>query len=417
MFALIDCNSFFASCERVFDPKLDGKPVGILSNNDGCIIARSAELKALGVEMGTPFHELKPLIVRYGIIVRSSNYTLYGDMSRRVMSILTEFSPDIQQYSIDEAFIRLSLPAGKDYLEYGKLICGSVTQWTGIPVGVGIAPTKTLAKLANHRAKKQPDGVFLMPDDPMPVIGELPVDEVWGIGKRLCGKLQQMGIRTIRQFCAQDEGFIQKKFNVCLVRTLLELRGIPTIQEVDTDEPSQSISCSRSFGAEVTELQDLTEAVSNYTAQAAEKLRREKLCATAAEVYFQVRPEYGPVQQEGGFNGKTVTFSQPLSATTDLLRELSPLLPRIYQPGRRYKKAGIILFGLVDATNVQQDLFEPRRDAGKDKLYSTIDEINRKFGRNTVFHLSEGIARPWSMKREHLSPNYTTDWNDIPSAK
>lgn len=417
MFALLDCNNFFASCERVFDPRLDGKPIGILSNNDGCVISRSAELKALGVEMGTPFHELQPLIKRHGIIVRSSNYALYGDMSRRVMCVLAEFSPDVEQYSIDEAFLALNLSAGADYFEYGTKIRECVTQWTGIPVGVGFAPTKTLAKLANHIAKKRPEGVFVLPDDPFPVIGRLPVDEVWGIGRRLAVKLQQMGIRAIDQFCAMEQSDIRKRFNVNLARTQLELRGTPAVQEVDPEDASQSISCSRSFGTEVTELADLSEAVSSYAAQAAVKIRREKLLATAANVYFQLRPEYSPVALPGGFSDQTVVFSQPLSATSDILRELAPVLPRIYQKERRYKKAGIVFFGLVSATQVQQDLFAPTTDESKNKLYSVIDELNRKFGRNTVFHLSEGVSRPWTMKREYLSPNYTTSWDDIPTAK
>ena len=417
MFALVDCNNFYVSCERVFDLSLINKPVAILSNNDGCVISRSNEIKALGIKMGVPYFQLKPLIARHGIKIRSSNYELYGDLSKRVMTVLGDFSPDVEPYSIDEAFLLLSMSAGTDYFACGQQIRKKVLKWVGIPVGVGIASTRTLAKIANHIGKKSPEGVFVMPDNPSNILSKLPVEEVWGIGRRLSEKLNRLGISTAEQLRLQDDAFLRKQFNVCVARTALELNGTPALEMDSIEEPSQSISCSRSFGHPVIDLRDLSEAVAVYTSTAATKLRKENQKAAGANVYFQYYPEYGNVAKEGGITGTTVIFDFPTGDTSTMLNKITAVLPGIFIEGRRYKKAGVIFFGLESASSVQPDIFSYAESSKRDKLYETVDQINKQFGRKTIFHLAEGIQRPWTMKRDHLSPNYTTDWQQIPVVK
>lgn len=417
MFALVDCNNFYVSCERVFNPGLNNKPVAILSNNDGCVISRSNELKKLGVKMGIPYFQLKPLISRHEIIIRSSNYELYGDLSRRVMTILGDFTPEVEPYSIDEAFLHVSLPAGTDYFSYGQQIRNKVLKWVGIPVGVGIAPTRTLAKIANHIGKKSPDGVCVMPENPAAILSQLPVKEIWGIGSRLAEKLNRIGITTAEQLRTQDDAFLRQQFNVCVARTAIELNGTPALEMDSIEEPSKSISCSRSFGHPVVELSDLLEAVAVYTATAATKLRQEKLQAAGANVYFQYYPEYGKEALEGGIAAVNVAFDFPTDDTGLMLKKISAVLPAIFIDGRRYKKAGVIFYGLESALNVQPDIFNQAESSRRDKLYETVDRINKQFGKKTVFHLAEGIKRPWTMKRDHLSPNYTTEWKHIPLVK
>lgn len=418
MFALVDCNNFYVSCERVFSPTLEGKPVAVLSNNDGCIISRSNELKTLGVKMGTPFYQLKPFIARYGIEVRSSNYELYGDMSRRVMEILTGFAPEVEQYSIDEAFLQLTLPDADAYPDFGRRIRQTVMRWVGLPVGVGIAPTRTLAKIANHVGKKSADGVCVLNGDPTSVLAALPVGEVWGVGHRLAEKLERIGIRTAGQLGVADEAMLRKKFNVCVARTALELRGIPAVESGDIEAPSQSISCSRSFSYPVTALHELAEAVASYTAQAAVKLRKEKLKASGANVYFQYYPDYGNVSREGGISGTTINFPLPTGSTAAMMNAINPVLPGLFINGRRYKKAGVVFWGLEGGAKIDQPgLFDAPETARDERLYDAIDRLNRQFGSRTVFHLGEGIDRPWSMKRDHLSPCCTTRWDQLLAVK
>lgn len=417
MFALVDCNNFYVSCERVFDLSLVNKPVAILSNNDGCVISRSGELKTLGIKMGVPYFQLKPLIKAHGIVIRSSNYELYGDLSKRVMTVLGDFSPDVEPYSIDEAFLSLSLPAGAGYFAYGQQIRRRIMKWVGIPVGVGIAPTRTLAKIANHIAKKLPEGVFVMPEDKTSLLAQLPVEDVWGIGHRLADKLNRLGINTAGQLKSQDDAFIRRQFNVCVARTVMELNGTPALEMDSIGEPSKSISCSRSFGHPVIDLRDLTEAVAVYTSTAATKLRKENQKAAGANIYFQYYPEYGNQALEGGITGTTVIFDFPTGDTGTMLNKIAAVLPGIFIEGRRYKKAGVVFYGLESAAAVQQDIFSYAEASRRDKLYEAVDKINKQFGRKALFHLAEGVLRPWTMKRDHLSPNYTTDWTQIPVVK
>lgn len=427
MIGLMDCNNFFVSCERIFDLSLVGKPVAVLSNNDGCVISRSNELKALGVPMGMPMFELSALPFSRSIRMRSSNYELYGDISRRVMCALTEFVPSIEQYSVDEAFLHPELPPDADFFALGRNIRRSILQWIGVPVGVGFAPTKTLAKIANHIGKKRPEGVFVLPPDPSGVLANIPVGEVWGVGRRLVDRLVRRGIRTALDLARSDETDLRSRFHVGLARTALELRGVPCIEEIGDDEPSQSITYSRSFGHPVTLLSDLEESIAFYLSRAAEKLRREGQKAAGANLYFQYYPEYEPYAKPGGVSSATATFRRPTDDTVEMLKAAAPLLKGLFLPGRRYKKSGVTFFGLERETMEQPDLFSSAgsdsesppevANPARDGLFQAIDRINAKFGKGSVFLLSEGIKKTWTMKRSMLSGRYTTDWDSIPRVR
>ena len=413
MIGLVDGNNFFVSCERVFDPSLEGKPVAVLSNNDGCCISRSNEFKALGISMGTPYFQIRNVP---GLILRSSNYELYGDLSRRVISVLKTFVPDVEQYSIDEAFVYPMMKDGADFYEFGCQIRKRILKWVGIPCGVGFAPTKTLAKTANHIGKKLPGGVFVMPENPQEVLERTPVSEIWGIGRRLAPQLERIGIRNAWDLARQDVSAMQKKFSVNLGRTIMELRGIPCFEEDNPEEPSKSITCSRSFGYPVIEFQELEESVSVYTARAAEKLRQENLFASGVNIYFQMYPEYDPPLPAIS-TAATVVFSRPTDDTSRMLSEIKPKLPAIFLKSRRYKKAGVIFFGLESSGSVQPDLFSDNRKTERSELFRTVDQLNRKFGKGTIFTLSEGLEKKWQMKRDLLSKHYTTDWSDLMEVK
>ena len=418
MIGLVDGNNFYVSCERIFDPSLEGKPVAVLSNNDGCVISRSQECKALGIPMGAPGFQLKPRLAQTGLILKSSNYELYGDLSRRVIAVLGEFTPDVEQYSIDEAFLHVNGLPEEECFEFGCRIRRTVLKWIGIPCGVGFARSKTLAKIANHIGKKQASGVFVMPEDPRPVLETLPVGEVWGVGRRLAPKLALLGIRTAWQLAEADPNFLRRRCNVALAKTALELRGESLFEQEEMTELSRSIRCSRSFGRPVVELEELSEAVAHYTARAAEKLRNEKQRAAGVNVYFQYYPEYAPAALPGGFTGACVMFETPASGTSEMLRAILPRLRGMFLPGRRYKKAGVVFFGLESDHSRQMDLFSDSRKIEKEeRLSEAVDSINRRFGRGSVFHLAEGIRRPWSMKREMLTPCYTTCWEQIPEVE
>lgn len=416
MIGLVDGNNFFVSCERVFDPALEGRPVAVLSNNDGCCISRSNEFKALDIPMGTPYFKLKPLIARYGLILRSSNYELYADLSRRVIATLREFAPRVEQYSIDEAFIYPELGPQADYFFYGKQVRQTVLQWVGIPCGVGFAPTKTLAKIANHIGKKKPEGVFVMPEDLQSVLNRVPVSEVWGVGRKLAPKLERSGIRTAWQLSQQDVPRLRKQFSVMLGRTIMELRGTPCIEDDPPDELSQSITCSRSFGHPVIDFCDLEESVATYTASAAVKLRQEGQKASGVNVYFQMYPEYEPVRLEAAVTSTTIPFEQPTDDTGKMLSAIRPKLRGIFVEGRRYKKSGVIFYGLESGSVEQPDLFaeqQARQKQDRSELFKAVDLINAKFGKGSVFTLAEGISKPWQMRREMLSHSYTTKWDQL----
>ena len=418
MIALVDANSFYVSCERAFDPRLEGRPVAVLSNNDGCVISRSAECKALGIEMGTPFFKLR---ARAGeIVFRSSNYELYGDLSARIVQTLGTFSPDVEQYSIDEAFLHLSLPADTDWTALGAEIRSRVLRWTGIPCGVGFAPTRTLAKIANHIGKKRPGGVFAMPVDPAPLLAALPVEEVWGVGRRLAERLRRAGVRDARSLAEQPRDFFRRnRFAVTVERTALELRGIPATDAdpIDRENP-MSINVSRMFGAPVTLLPDLEEAIASHAAAAAEKLRRTGSVAAGANVYVQecAPPGTGGWGDENGwtpFQTATVAFPSPMSATPAILAAVRPAAARLFVEGRRYRRSGVLLCGVEPSVGAADLFAGDPRDTKAAKLSAALDAVNARFGRGTVFPAATGIARAWRMKRDMLSPCPTTRWSDI----
>ena len=418
MIGLVDGNNFYVSCERVVDPSLKGKPVAVLSNNDGCCVAMSPEFKALGIPRGTPYYQLKDREAPKGeLIFRSSNYELYGDMSRRIISILRDVAVDVEQYSIDEAFIWPS-SGEMDLLDYGRRIRAQILRWVGIPCGVGFAKTKTLAKIANHIGKKRPEGVFVMPDDPTEILAGLPAEEVWGVGRRLPVKLRAERIFTARDLRDAPDDVVRSVGGVTLLRTAMELRGIASNQDRDADADPDSVSCSRSFGTQVTTEEDLMESISSFTAQAATKLRRHALLATGCNVYAQVAVR-GMFENGDGwdssFCGATVVFPQPTDATNVMQKCIRDQVGSLFVPGARYRKAGVVFFGLEKVGSAfQADLFSPVEARKESPLYKAIDSLNRKLGRGAVFSASEGIgSRSWTMRRSKLSKRATTKWDEL----
>ncbi len=416
-FALVDGNNFYVSCERVFNPALEGKPVVVLSNNDGCAVARSAEVKALGVKMATPWFQMQDLARKHGIIALSSNYTLYADMSNRMMSVLRQFSPRQEIYSIDECFLGLE-GFGRDLGAYGQEIRQRVRQWTGIPVCVGIAPSKTLAKLANHVAKKGPEWNGVCDLGAMPeaerdrLMAGIEVGEVWGVGRRLREQLAAIHIHTVLALKQADPALIRRRFSVVLERTVLELRGISCLGLEEIAPNKQQIVCSRSFGQPVLHLAELGEAVSSYATRAAERLRRQSSVAGAIHVYISTSPFREKDPQYG--QGITIPLPQAADDTPRLVRAALFGLRQIYRPGYRYAKAGVMLMELGPAGSRQQALFSDEaaesRSAG---LMQVLDRINRKMGKDTLFLASSGIVKGWGMKQGSRSPCYTTDWGEL----
>lgn len=426
MIGLVDGNNFFVSCERVFNRRLVGRPVAVLSNNDGCCVSRSNEFKALGIPMGTPYFQLKHREASGELCFCSSNYELYGDMSRRIISILREEAVDVEQYSIDEAFIYPPTTAAADYAAYGKRVRAKILRWVGIPCGVGFAPTKTLAKIANHIGKKRPDGVFLMPDDPTEILAALPVQEVWGVGRRLPLKLCAERILTAQHLRDAPDATIRSIGGVTLLRTAMELRGIPCHEERDYDVDPDSISCSRSFGEPATTAEALAESLAAYTAQAAAKLRRHGLLAAGCNIYAQVFASGGGISPERSeprkrslegcdFLGRTVVFPAPTDATNEMLRAIREEVDALYIEGTRYRKTGIVFFGLEKpGTAHQADLFDDTPPAEKSRLYAAVDALNARYGKGKVFSAAQGLgARSWHMKRQKLSKRPTTRWDEL----
>ena len=416
MIGLVDGNNFFVSCERVFNRRLVGRPVAVLSNNDGCCVSRSNEFKALGIPMGTPYFQLKSREASGELSFCSSNYELYGDMSRRIISILREEAVDVEQYSIDEAFIFPPTTAAADYATYGRRIRAKILRWIGIPCGVGFASTKTLAKIANHIAKKRPDGVFLMPDDATDILAGLPTNEVWGVGRRLPVKLRAERILTALHLRDAPDAMLRAIGGVTLLRTAMELRGIVCHDERDYDADPDSISCSRSFGKPVTTLEGLSESIAAYTAQAAAKLRRHGLFAAGCNIYAQIFESGGG----GEFLGRTVMFPTPTDATNEMLRAIREEVDALYVEGVRYRKTGIVFFGLEKpGTPRQMDLFENTGTSSPvlrspSSLYRAVDTLNARYGNGKVFSAAQGLgARSWHMKRQKLSKRPTTRWDEL----
>ena len=417
MTGLLDCNNFYVSCERVFDPGLNGRPVAVLSNNDGSCISRSEEFKALDLPKRIAYYQLKNYAEKLGIVFRSSNYCLYGDMSNRVMRILRGMVPQTEQYSIDESFFHMDFAPGFDYAEFGAAIRKRVLRWTGIPCGIGFAPTRTLAKIANHLAKKTTSGVFVMPDDPLPILRKLPLTEVWGVSWRLEKRLLGISVRNAAELAECDPSEIRKNFNVVLAQTVLELQGTPAVAGDDFEGPAQRIGFSRSFRAPTASEEAIRESVLHYTAVAAEKLRARHEAASCIYIYAHYTAAYDDaVKLPSGYCGHVVAFPTPLSEHLSMIRHIAPAIRHIIVPGRKAMKTGVVLFELEDAAGAGGDLFR-QPDARNLALAGAMDEINRRYGRDTLFLAGEGVKREWSMKREFLSRRFTTNWNELPEVR
>ncbi|HBQ4439819.1 Error-prone [Klebsiella pneumoniae] len=417
MFALCDVNSFYASCETVFRPDLKGRPVVVLSNNDGCVIARSPEAKPF-VKMGEPYFKQKDMFRRHGIIAFSSNYELYADMSNRVMTTLEELSPRCEIYSIDEAFCDLTgVRNCRDLTDFGREIRETVLRRTHLTVGVGIAQTKTLAKLANHAAKqwqRQTGGVVDLSnlERQRKLMALLPVDEVWGVGRRISKKLEAMGIKTVLQLADTDIRFIRKHFNVVLERTVRELRGEPCLGLEEFAPVKQEIVCSRSFGGRITEYHEMRQAICSYASRAAEKLRGEHQYCRFISAFIKTSPFALNEPYYG--NSASVKLFTPTQDSRDIITAATKCLDVIWRDGHRYQKAGVMLGDFYSQGVAQLNLFDanaPRKNS--EKLMEVLDHLNAKDGRGTLYFAGQGIQTAWQMKREMLSPRYTTRIQDV----
>ena len=417
MFALCDVNSFYASCETVFRPDLKGRPVVVLSNNDGCVIARSPEAKPF-VKMGEPYFKQKDMFRRHGIIAFSSNYELYADMSNRVMTTLEELSPRCEIYSIDEAFCDLTgVRNCRDLTDFGREIRETVLRRTHLTVGVGIAQTKTLAKLANHAAKqwqRQTGGVVDLSnlERQRKLMALLPVDEVWGVGRRISKKLEAMGIKTVLQLADTDIRFIRKHFNVVLERTVRELRGETCLGLEEFAPVKQEIVCSRSFGGRITEYHEMRQAICSYASRAAEKLRGEHQYCRFISAFVKTSPFALNEPYYG--NNASVKLLTPTQDSRDIITAAIKCLDAIWRDGHRSQKAGVMLGDFYSQGVAQLNLFDDNAPwKNSEKLMEVLDHLNAKDGRGTLYFAGQGIQTTWQMKREMLSPRYTTRFSDL----
>lgn len=413
LFALVDCNNFYASCERVFNPALRNQPVIVLSNNDGCVIARSAEAKAIGIKMGVPAFQIEKLINTHQVAVFSSNYALYGDFSARVMHTLAHITPDLEIYSIDEAFLNLSGLASGNYEEIARKIRRVLLKNTGIPVSVGVAPTKTLAKIANHLAKKNNTSICILDDDSKisQALHQTPVGEIWGIGKQYGELLRKNGISTAAEFAGTSEPWIRKYMNVNGVRTRKELCAIPCISLEEVVPAKKAICTSRSFGQMQTSIDQLGEAVSTFATRCAEKLRTQRSAATQVMVFIHTNA-FRTDQLQYARN-RVVTLPAPSNNTLELVKASVDALQAIFRDGYLYKKAGVIVTGLVPESEIQQNLFAVPADDKKRKLMESIDSLSSRYGHDTVKTAVQGTGRKWKLRQERLSPAYTTRWSEL----
>ncbi len=414
--ALIDCNSFYVSCERLFNPKIRKKPVVVLSNNDGCIISRSNEAKALGIKMGEPYFKEKNIIIKNNVQVFSSNYSLYGDISRRVMRTLKRFNSDIEVYSIDEAFLDLSNFSDSEVQDVGHEIRNVVLKWTGIPTSIGIAKTKTLSKVANHIAKKKQSGVVSLIgiENIDPILEKVKINDVWGIGKQITKFYQQNGIYNAKQLKNKSNTWIKKSSNVLSSRTAMELKGISCIDLEATNSKRKSCVVSRSFGQKVENFQELKEAIAGYSLNASEKIRSESLVAKSITIFIRT----SPFQNSYSFysNSKTIDLPIATNNSIEIVKASLNALETIFKNGYRYQKAGVILSRLSDSIN-SQNLFSSERDEKINNLMKSIDSTNYKYGRSTLSLASAGVQKRWSSKRQHYSKIDTADFYSLPTIK
>jgi DNA polymerase V len=421
VFALADANSFYASAEKVFRPDLEGKPIVVLSNNDGCVIAQTKEAKAvLDIRMARPWFELEAEGRKHGVVVFSSNYELYAEMSNRFMATLRQFTPRQEVYSIDESFLEMT-GIQRNLTEYGQEMRRTVKQWAKLPICVGFGHSKTLAKLANHCAKKQPewDGVCDLTALPEAAVDELleklEVSAVWGVGRRLEVRLNQVGIMDVKRLKRADPKRIRDHFGVLMERTVKELNGEPWLELEDMRPESKQVMSSRSFGARVTHMRDLVEAISFHAANAGQRMRKQGLSANAVYAFIQNSP-FDQAEYYG--KGLMVALPAPTDDTLLINKAAQFLLRQMYKPDVYYQKAGVMLMELVPNEGRQDDLFGYSAQAeSSQKLMAALDQVNDKYGRGTLRLLSEGVQKCWAMRRGYMSPNYCTDWNALPIAK
>ena len=413
-FGLADCNNFYASCERIFELSVRDKPVVILSNNDGCVISRSQEAKDLGVLMGTPLHKIKPLIDKHSVHFFSSNYALYGDISARVMNCLNDLCPAVEVYSIDEAFLDLSIIPAHELFDFGVNVKKKIAKWTKIPISIGIAPTKSLAKLANRYAKKhfKEVGIFVIDSEEIlqKTLKETPIEDVWGIGRKHSKFLKGEGVHTAYDFAQLPEHFVQKRFSIVGLRLYKELKGQSCLNLTEVIERKKVIQHSRSFGCYVQSIKDLEEAVTTFANKCAEKLRSQDSCACIVSVYIRTNPFSNKPQY---YNGITINFDIPTSNTLEIQRKVLWGLKQIFVQGYDYKKAGVSVMGIVGKNEIQGNLFAPEPDINAQKISSLMDKINAKFGKETVKFAIQGTNNVWKGNSNKLSPKYTTLWKDV----
>lgn len=416
MIALLDCNNFFASCERLFKPELKGKPIVTLSNNDGCVISRSNEAKKLGIPMGAPLFQYEDLIEQHGVHVFSPNFALYGDISRRVMLTLKELCDKVEIYSIDEAFFSFDSFKHFDLETYSREIRRTILKHIGMPVSIGIAPTKTLAKLCNHYAKKHPETGGVYSWDKIPdkdeFLRNFPVSEIWGVGYRSVPKLNSLGIYTVLDYKNANDYLIRANFSVLGHRTQTELRGIPCIKLGVNPEAKKSILSSRSFGRNVTSLQELQEAVSTYTTIACEKLRKDK--SVCRYVYVWVRTNKHKPYEKQYYMGDMVTLKYDTNNTSEVIKAALEVLNRVYKPGLKYRKASVTLLGISSQDRIQTNLFVQDVDYKREtNLMKAVDTVNFKFGSDFLKFASSGFRRSWKMKSQKRTGRYTTSWSEL----
>lgn len=415
MYVLVDCNNFYASCERVFNPSLEGKPIIILSNNDGCIISRSSEAKALGIKMGEPYFKAKNICKRHKVNVFSSNYQFYGDMSDRVMKILTDAAPEIEIYSIDEAFLKFEGLGSHDLTKTCLELRERILKYLGLPVSIGIGKTKTLAKVASHIAKKQGgNGVFNLSSRSIEdeVLNKFPVGDVWGIGKKWSQKLQDSGIYSAKDMRDAPHSMIRKDFTVVGQRVNHELKGVSCIG-LEEVQDKKNIMTSRSFGRSVYELHELKESIAFYTARACEKLRAQKSYTKAIYVFVTTNKFKANIQKYK--SGLTYSFANPTNDTLEITGKATELMQAIFKDGLEYKKAGILLMDLTKKQGRQESLFSESNRTLKfsDSLMTSLDYLNNKYGNNIVHTLAEGTKKHWMMNCKNRSPRYTTQWSEL----
>ena len=416
MFALADCNNFFASCERVFRPDLQGKPVIVLSNNDGCAIARSNEAKALGIKMGAPLFKIRDIVERHNVAVFSGNMALYGDMSQRVRWVLEEYAPSIEVYSIDECFLDLRGVTNIDFDAYAKEISAQCWRQTSIPVSVGIAPTKTLAKIASKLCKQYPKlrgGCYMhRPQDIEKVLRKFPIEDVWGIGRRSAPKLKERGVYTAYDFTQLSENIVHALLGISGVRTWKELQGIPCIEFENSFEAKQSICVSRSFSSEIYDVKELQEQIANFAFSMAEKLR-EQGSVTAEMVVFAYTNRFKERSPQTYSSG-LVSFETPTSDVRTIISHAVRALNRIFNDGYGYKKAGVIATKILPESSVMHSLFEDTAEMEREqKITSALESINATFGKGTIKLAIQGSGKIKSSS-DKQSPHYTTKWSDIP---